>query len=144
MGHTCDVDPDRIHKLVKESPTTDEPLIDSNTPCSDMEGEKFDQVCCLHSHLMCQRGCEVSTDNTMRTVNQGGEYIVSRIKQEDETIGRVVKTKGLRYLNTHNRTISAELLLPLDEFSALAIVHVANMKKIEIADVCGQVRMRRK
>ena len=139
-GHTCDVDPDRIHELVKESPTTCEPLVDRDTPCSGMEGEKFDQVCCLHSSLMCQRGCGVSTDNTMRTVNQGGEYFVSRMKQEDETIKYVMKTEWLHYRNTHNITTNAELSLPVNEYSALAIVHATNITKTEIVDTYGQVR----
>ena len=139
-GHTRDVDPDRIHELVKESPTTAKPLEDSNTPCSGMEGEKFDQVCCLHSNLVCQRGREVSTDNTMRTVNQGKEYFVSRTKQEDETIKYVVKTEWLHYRNTHNITTDAELSLRVNEYSALAIVHAENITKMEIVDTYGQVR----
>ena len=86
----------------------------------------------------------MTTENTMRTVNQGEEPVGSRIKQKYETTEHVVKTKHLRYLDTHNRTTSPELLLPLNEYSALAIVHAVNMTKVEMADVYGQVRMRLK
>ena len=50
-GHTCDVDPNRIHELIEECRTAAPPLVDGDTPGSDMEGEKFDQVSCLHVYI---------------------------------------------------------------------------------------------
>ena len=54
-GHTCDVNTDRIHKLVHKRRTTATPLEDGDTLGSNMEGEKFDQVGCWHLSLSSQR-----------------------------------------------------------------------------------------
>ena len=70
-GHTCDVDPNRIHELIEESRTVAPPLVDGETPGSDMEGEKFDQVSYLHPSPLCER--MVQGNSGMLTVNQWAE-----------------------------------------------------------------------
>ena len=45
-GRTCEVDPNRVHELGKESGTAAAPLVDGNTPGSGMEREEFNQVSC--------------------------------------------------------------------------------------------------
>jgi hypothetical protein len=52
---TCDVDPNRIHGLIEECPAAAPPLVDGDTPGSNIEGEKFNQVSCLHPSPLCQR-----------------------------------------------------------------------------------------
>ena len=70
-GRTCDVDPNRIHELIEKCPTAVPPLIDGDTLGSNMEGEKFDQVCCLHPSPLRQIMGQGSSE--ILTVNQGGE-----------------------------------------------------------------------
>ena len=70
-GRTCDVDPNRIHELIEESRTVAPPLVDGETPGSDMEGEKFDQVSCVHPSPLCER--MVQGNSGMLTVNQWAE-----------------------------------------------------------------------
>ena len=68
---TCHIDPNRIHELTKECRTAGPPLVDGDTPGSDIEGEKFDQVSCLHPSPLRQRMAQGSSGRL--TVNQGGE-----------------------------------------------------------------------
>ena len=57
--------------MIEESRTAAPPLVDRDTPGSSMEGEKFDQVSCLHPSLLLQR--MVQGNSVMLTVNQGSE-----------------------------------------------------------------------
>jgi hypothetical protein len=54
-GRTCDVDPNRIHELIEECRTAAPQLVDGDTPGSNVEGEKFDQVSCLYPSPLRQR-----------------------------------------------------------------------------------------
>ena len=45
-GRTCEVDPNRVDELGKESGTAAAPLVDGNAPGSGVEREKFNQVSC--------------------------------------------------------------------------------------------------
>ena len=54
-GDTCELNPNRIHELGKETRTAKPPLVEGDTSSPGMEGEKFSQVSCLRRVEVCYK-----------------------------------------------------------------------------------------